>query len=109
MYKIKDVYFYKDSLKREIEYLVGMRDLCREEGNHYAADLYSDQLIDFRFALRCVEEYERGEITAEQVAYLEGFEKGVGETKLNNLRYDSCHVEPVMSDNDISWFTSSKY
>lgn len=109
MYKIKDVWHYKESLNREIEYLVGMRDLCREEGNHYAADLYSDQLIDFCFALGCVESYERGEITAEQVAYLEGFERGVGETELNNLRYDACHIEPVTPNTDISWFTESKY
>ena len=109
MYKIKDVYFYKDSLKREIEYLVRMRDSCREEGNHYAADLYSDKIIDFRFALECVKAYERGEITTEQVAYLEGFERGVGETELNNLRYDACHVEPVMQNDDISWFTENKY
>lgn len=109
MYKIKDVWFYKDSLKREIEYLEGMRDMMREEGNHYAADLYSDQLIDFRFALKCIEAYERGEITPEQVAYLEGFENGVGETELNNLRYDAYHVEPVTPNADISWFTNSKY
>lgn len=109
MYKIKDVYFYKDSLKREIEYLVRMRDSCRDEGNHYAADLYSDQLIDFRFALGCVEAYERGEISPEQVAYLEGFERGVEETELNNLRYDACHIEPVTPNTDISWFTESKY
>ena len=109
MYKIKDVYAYKDSLHREIEYLEGMRDMMRDEGNHYAADLYSDQLIDFRFALDCVEAYERGEITAEQVAYLEGFERGVGETELNNLRYDACHAEPIVADSDISWFTESKY
>ena len=109
MYKIKDVYAYKDSLNHEIEYLVGMRDMMREEGNHYAADLYSDQLIDFRFALDCVEAYERGEITTEQVTYLEGFERGVGETELNNLRYDACHIEPVTPNKDISWFTNSKY
>ena len=109
MYKIKDVYAYKESLEREIEYLEGMRDMMRYEGNHYAADLYSDQLIDFRFALDCVEAYERGEITPEQVAYLEGFERGVGETELNNLRYDACHVEPVTPNNDISWFTESAY
>ena len=109
MYKIKDVWFYKDSLNREIKYLVGMRDAMREEENHYAADLYSDQLIDFRFALGCVEAYERGEISPEQVAYLEGFERGVGETELNNLRYDACHAEPIVADSDISWFTESKY
>lgn len=109
MYKIKDVYAYKDSLNREIEYLEGMRDIMCDEGNHYAADLYSDQLIDFRFALNCVEAYERGEITAEQVAYLEGFERGVGEMELNNLRYDACHIEPVAPNNDVSWFTESAY
>lgn len=109
MYKIKDVYAYKDSLEREIEYLEGMRDIMRDEGNHYAADLYSDQLIDFRFAMKCVEAYERGKITPEQVAYLEGLERGVGETKLNNLRYDACHIEPVTPNTDISWFTESKH
>ena len=109
MYKIKDVYAYQDSLNREIEYLVGMRDMMRDEGNHYAADMYSDKIIDFSFALDCVEAYERGAITSEQVAYLEGFERGVGETELNNLRYDACHAEPIVADSDISWFTESKY
>ena len=109
MYKIKDVYAYKDSLNREIGYLEGMRDMMRDEGNHYAADLYSDQLVDFRFALNCVEAYERGEICPEQIAYLEGFENGVGETELNNLRYDACHVEPITQNNDISWFENAKY
>ena len=109
MYKIKDVWYYKESLEREIEYLEGMRDMMRDDGNHYAADLYSDQLIDFRFALKCIEAYERREITAEQVAYLEGFERGVGETELNNLRYDACHIESVAPNNDISWFTESAY